>query len=119
MTPLPRNPEKSIGSNAIYIGGSEALKKKYLPDLTSGKKIGAFALTEVLAGSDSFNLRTRAHREGDETVLEARDDEAPVDAAGSLREEGYLMDVVAFPGNASYCLPRKTAADHDHSSNDV
>src|SRR5512136_560626 len=47
---------QSIGSNAIYIGGSEALKKKYLPDLTAGKKIGAFALTEVLAGSDSFNL---------------------------------------------------------------
>jgi alkylation response protein AidB-like acyl-CoA dehydrogenase len=60
---------QSIGSNAIYIGGSEALKKKYLPDLTSGKKIGAFALTEVLAGSDSFNLRTRAHREGDEWVI--------------------------------------------------
>src|SRR5512137_1906799 len=41
---------QSIGSNAIYIGGSEALKRKYLPLLTEGKLIGAFALTEVLAG---------------------------------------------------------------------
>jgi len=51
---------QSIGSNAIYIGGSEGLKKKYLVPLAEGKYIGAFALTEVLAGSDSFNLRTKA-----------------------------------------------------------
>ena len=30
---------QSIGTNAIYIGGSEELKQKYLPDLTSGKKL--------------------------------------------------------------------------------
>ena len=60
---------QSIGSNAIYLGGSEALKKKYLPRLASGELIGAFALTEVLAGSDSFNLRTRAQRDGNEWVL--------------------------------------------------
>ncbi len=60
---------QSIGANAIYIGGSEALKKKYLVPLAEGKLIAAFALTEVLAGSDSFNLRTRAHREGEEWVI--------------------------------------------------
>jgi alkylation response protein AidB-like acyl-CoA dehydrogenase len=60
---------QSIGTNAIYIGGSEALKKKYIPLLAEGKYIGAFALTETLAGSDSFNLRTKAHRDGDEWVL--------------------------------------------------
>ncbi len=60
---------QSIGANAIYIGGSEALKKKYLVPLAEGKLIGAFALTEVLAGSDSFNLRTKARLEGDEWVL--------------------------------------------------
>jgi alkylation response protein AidB-like acyl-CoA dehydrogenase len=60
---------ESIGANAIYLGGSEALKKKYLVPMAEGKLIGAFALTEVLAGSDSFNLRTRAHPEGDEWVI--------------------------------------------------
>lgn len=56
---------QSIGANAIFIGGSEMLKKKYLVPLAEGRMIGAFALTEVLAGSDSFNLRTKAQRNGD------------------------------------------------------
>ncbi|HUN65339.1 MAG TPA: acyl-CoA dehydrogenase family protein [Bacteroidota bacterium] len=60
---------QSIGANAIYLGGSEALKKKYLVPLAEGKMIGAFALTEVLAGSDSFNLRTKAALDGDQWVL--------------------------------------------------
>lgn len=60
---------QSIGCNAIYLGGSDFLKKKYLVPMTEGKYIGAFALTEVLAGSDSFNLRTRAVRDGDEWVI--------------------------------------------------
>jgi alkylation response protein AidB-like acyl-CoA dehydrogenase len=60
---------QSIGANAIYLGGSEALKKKYLVPLAEGKMIGAFALTEVLAGSDSFNLRTKAVRDGGEWVI--------------------------------------------------
>lgn len=60
---------QSIGANAIYIGGSEYLKKKYLTPLAEGKMIGAFALTEALAGSDSFNLRTRAHFDGNEWIL--------------------------------------------------
>jgi alkylation response protein AidB-like acyl-CoA dehydrogenase len=60
---------QSIGSNAIYIGGSEALKQKYLVPLAEGRMIGAFALTEVLAGSDSFNVRTKARQEGDVWIL--------------------------------------------------
>ena len=51
---------QSIGANAIYIGGSEELKMKYLPLLCSGEKIAAFALTEAGAGSDAFNLKTDA-----------------------------------------------------------
>jgi len=60
---------QSIGCNAIYLGGSDFLKKKYLVPMAEGKMIGAFALTEVLAGSDSFNLRTKAHRDGDDWVI--------------------------------------------------
>lgn len=60
---------ESIGANAIYIGGSEELKRKYLVPLAEGRMIGAFALTEVMAGSDSFNLRTKAHLDGNEWVI--------------------------------------------------
>ncbi len=59
----------SIGTNAIFLGGSEQLKQKYLPDLTAGKKIAAFALTEAGAGSDSFNLKTSAEKKDDKWVI--------------------------------------------------
>ena len=60
---------QSIGTNAIYIGGNEELKQKYVVPLAQGKMIGAFCLTEAQAGSDSFNLRTTAHPDGDEWVI--------------------------------------------------
>ncbi len=51
---------QSIGSNTIYLSGSEEQKKKYLVPLAQGKKIAAFCLTEAQAGSDSFHLKTKA-----------------------------------------------------------
>ncbi|MDP4173858.1 MAG: acyl-CoA dehydrogenase family protein [Bacteroidota bacterium] len=60
---------QSIGTNAIYLGGSEELKKKYVTRLAKGEAIGAFCLTEPQAGSDSFNLKTKAVLDGDEWVL--------------------------------------------------
>lgn len=60
---------QSIGTNAIFIGGNEELKKKYVVPLAEGKLIGAFCLTEVQAGSDSFNLRTTAKLNGDIWIL--------------------------------------------------
>ena len=49
-------------SNHIFIAGSEAQKKKYLPRLTSGEALGAWALTEPSAGSDANSLKTTAVR---------------------------------------------------------
>ena len=60
---------QSIGTNSIYIGGSEEQRQRFLPDLTSGNKIAAYALTEPQAGSDAFNLKTRAELDGDEWVI--------------------------------------------------
>lgn len=60
---------QSIGANAIYLGGNEEQKKKYLTPLAKGEKIGAFCLTEPQAGSDSFNVKTRAELQGDYWVL--------------------------------------------------
>ncbi|MGK9367733.1 acyl-CoA dehydrogenase family protein [Melioribacter sp. Ez-97] len=60
---------QSIGTNAIFIGGSEELKEKYLPLLTTGNKIAAFCLTEAQAGSDSFNIRTSAVKKGNKWII--------------------------------------------------
>jgi alkylation response protein AidB-like acyl-CoA dehydrogenase len=60
---------QSIGSNVIYLGGSEEQKQKFLTPLARGEKIGAFCLTEAQAGSDSFNVKTRAHLDGNEWVI--------------------------------------------------
>lgn len=60
---------QSIGANAIYLGGSEEQKKKYLPELAAGEKIAAYCLTEAQAGSDAFNLRTRAELENGNWII--------------------------------------------------
>ena len=59
-----------IGAMAIYLGGNQQLKEKYLPDLCSGKKLAAFALTEPQAGSDAASIKLRATREGDSYILD-------------------------------------------------
>ncbi|MGE5680434.1 MAG: acyl-CoA dehydrogenase family protein [Bacillota bacterium] len=61
---------QSIGTNSIYIGGSEELKEKYLPLLTSGEKLAAFLLTEPNAGSDAFNLKTTARLVDDKWLID-------------------------------------------------
>jgi len=53
----------------LYRTGNDRQRKKYLPDLVSGRKIGAWGLTEPGAGSDALGLRTRAERKGDHYVL--------------------------------------------------
>jgi acyl-CoA dehydrogenase len=58
-----------IGSVGIVRLGSEFLKQKYLPDMASGQKIGAFALSEPGAGSDATNLSTTAIKRGDKWIL--------------------------------------------------
>lgn len=59
----------ALGSFPIILGGTEEQKKKYLPDIASGDKLIAFALSEKAAGSDAGSLKTRAEREGDEYVI--------------------------------------------------
>ncbi|MEG2767086.1 MAG: acyl-CoA dehydrogenase family protein [Comamonas sp.] len=58
-----------IGSEALVADGSDEQKRRYLPDLASGKLTGCFALTEPDAGSDATALRTTAVRDGDHYVL--------------------------------------------------
>ncbi|HET8911004.1 MAG TPA: acyl-CoA dehydrogenase family protein [Ktedonobacteraceae bacterium] len=93
-----------LAMSSISMLGSEEQKQKWLPAMAKMDKIGAFALTEPEHGSDAVALETRAHREGDEYVLDgakrwignasfadvvivwARDDEGKV--GGFLVEKG-------------------------------
>jgi alkylation response protein AidB-like acyl-CoA dehydrogenase len=50
----------SLGTQPIYLFGTEAQKREWMPLLTSGERLGAFGLTEPEAGSDAGNTRTRA-----------------------------------------------------------
>ncbi len=59
-----------IGSQAILLGGSEEQKRRILPELASGRRIGCFCLTEPEAGSDAASIRTAARRDGDEWTLD-------------------------------------------------
>lgn len=59
----------SLSGMAIALAGSDDLKSRYLPAMSSGEKLGAFALTEPNAGSDAAHIQTIAARDGDEYVL--------------------------------------------------
>lgn len=59
----------SLCANPIYMFGTEEQKQKFLVPLATGEKMGAFGLTEPMAGSDAKGTRTTAVREGDEYVL--------------------------------------------------
>ncbi len=59
----------ALGTIPILIMGNEEQKKKYIPDLASGKKIAAFAVTEPEAGSDASAIQTTAKKEGDHYVI--------------------------------------------------
>ncbi|PIU29261.1 MAG: acyl-CoA dehydrogenase [Candidatus Hydromicrobium americanum] len=58
-----------LGLIPILVAGNEEQKKKYLPQLASGKKLAAFGLTESEAGSDAGNIKTTAKRDGDYYIL--------------------------------------------------
>jgi len=59
----------SIGSMSIYLGGTEEQKRRYLPDLTAGRRIAAFSLTEPSSGSDAASIQTSATKRGDSWIL--------------------------------------------------
>ena len=61
---------QGLGSGAIVLGGSDALKDTYLPRVASGAALAAFALSEPDAGSDVAAMTTRAVADGDAFVID-------------------------------------------------
>ena len=60
---------QGLGSGSITLFGSEELKQKYLPEVASGKRLAAFALSEPTCGSDVAAMTTSAELDGDEYVI--------------------------------------------------
>jgi glutaryl-CoA dehydrogenase len=61
--------QAGLAMQSIAMLGSEEQKQRWLPPMAALDKLGAFALTEPLHGSDSVGLETSAHRDGDEWVI--------------------------------------------------
>lgn len=59
----------SLAVGHLMHGANDTQKAEWLPDLASGKSLGAWALTEPAAGSDAASLQTKAEKDGDEYVL--------------------------------------------------
>ena len=59
----------SLGTQPIYLFGSEEQKQEWMPGLCSGETLGAFGLTEPEAGSDAGNTHTRAQLHDGEWVI--------------------------------------------------
>jgi len=74
----------SLCSNHIYKCGSEEQRRRYLPDLASGRKLGCWSLTEPEAGSDAAGTRTTATRRGECWV---------VNGAKTFTTNGHYADV--------------------------
>jgi butyryl-CoA dehydrogenase len=59
----------ALGALPIILSGSDDLKKRFLPDIASGLRLAAFAVTEPDSGSDVAAIRLRAEKDGDGYVL--------------------------------------------------
>ncbi len=61
---------QGLGSGPISLFGSAEQRKRYLPPVVRGERIAAFALSEPQAGSDVGAIATKAHREGNQWILD-------------------------------------------------
>jgi short/branched chain acyl-CoA dehydrogenase len=100
----------SLGTQPIYLFGSEAQKDEWLPPLCSGERLGAFGLTEPEAGSDAGNTRTRARLEDGEWVIDgakqfitnAGTDISGVVSITALTGDGEISNLLVPNGTPGY-----------------
>jgi short/branched chain acyl-CoA dehydrogenase len=87
----------SLGTQPIYLFGSEEQKQRYLPDLCAGRRLGAFGLTEPEAGSDAGNTKTRARLEDGDWVVDGA--KQFITNAGTDVSGHVAITAVTGPGN--------------------
>ena len=84
----------SLGTYPIAAFGNEEQKRKYLPDLCSGRKVGAFGLTEPNAGSDAGGTETTAEDRGDYYLLNGN----KIFITNGGEADTYVVFAVTTPG---------------------
>jgi short/branched chain acyl-CoA dehydrogenase len=102
----------SLGTLPIYYFGDEEQKRRWLPDLASGRKLAAFGLTEPGAGSDAGATRTAAKLDGDEWVIDgskifitnAGTDITSCVTITALTAEGEISNVIVPNGTPGYVI---------------
>ncbi|HEX8067648.1 MAG TPA: acyl-CoA dehydrogenase family protein [Thermoleophilaceae bacterium] len=100
----------SLGTWPIYAFGSDEQKAELLPDLCSGRRLGAFGLTEPEAGSDAGNTRTTAKLEDGEWVVDGAKQfitNAGTDISGHVTitartGDGEISNIVVPNGTPGY-----------------
>jgi alkylation response protein AidB-like acyl-CoA dehydrogenase len=100
----------SLGTQPIYLFGSEEQKARLLPDLCAGRKLGAFGLTEPEAGSDAGNVKTRAALDGGDWVVDGAKQfitNAGTDISGHVAitartGDGEISNIIVENGTPGY-----------------
>jgi short-chain 2-methylacyl-CoA dehydrogenase len=100
----------SLGTQPVYLFGSDEQKERLLPDLCAGRRLGAFGLTEPEAGSDAGATRTRAREEDGEWVIDGAKQfitNAGTDISGhvaitAVTGEDEISNLIVENGTAGY-----------------
>ena len=100
----------SLGTQPVYLFGSEEQKQQLMPDLCAGRKLGAFGLTEPEAGSDAGNTKTRARLDGGDWVINGAKQfitNAGTEISGhvaitALTGEGEISNLIVENGTPGY-----------------
>src|SRR3546814_1750913 len=101
--------QSSLVMHPIHAYGSEALRRKYLPGLATGEKIGCFGLTEPDAGSDPAVMRTRAAKIDGGYRLTGSKMWITNSPIADLRSEEHTSELQSLMRNsyAVFCLKKK------------
>src|SRR5438552_5762859 len=100
----------SLGTQPVYLFGSEEQKQRLMPDLAAGRRLGAFGLTEPEAGSDAGNTKTRAVLDGGvwtingakQFITNAGTDSSGHVAVTAVTSDGEISNLIVENGTAGY-----------------
>jgi alkylation response protein AidB-like acyl-CoA dehydrogenase len=101
----------SLGTQPIYLFGTEEQKEEWLPQLCSGEILGAFGLTEPEAGSDAGNTQTRARRDNGSWLINGAKQfitNAGTDISGVVCLTARTGDAPGGPEISNFIVPQGT-----------